>query len=212
MNWSAALHLRPVFAAGLLIAACAPAPSPPPPLPPVPPAPPAAEIPVPPPPCVSVTRIEVIKSRRLLRAHCEGGRIVELTVALGRDTAGAKLRAGDTRTPEGHYRVNGPPRSSRFHLFIPIDYPSLEDARAGRADGRISAAAYARIEAAHARGESPPGDTALGGNLGFHGEGDRWRGDSVDLDWTNGCVGLSDADIDFLAARIAVGTPVAITP
>jgi murein L,D-transpeptidase YafK len=154
----------------------------------------------------------VIKSRRLLRAHCEGGRVVELTVALGRDTDGTKRSAGDTRTPEGRYRVSGPPRSSRFHLFIPIDYPSVEDARSARADGRISAEAYARIVDAHERGEPPPHDTPLGGHLGFHGEGRRWQGDSVDLDWTYGCIALPDADIDFLAARIAVGTPVAIAP
>jgi hypothetical protein len=212
MSWSAALHLRAALAAWLLLAACAPVPPPPPEPRPLPAPPPATPVPAPPPPCTSVTRIEVIKSRRLLRAHCDGGRILEMTVALGRETDGAKMRAGDTRTPEGRYRVNGPARSSRFHLFIPIDYPSLDDARAARADGRISDAAYQRIAGAHARGEAPPGDTALGGQLGFHGEGERWRGDSVDLDWTNGCVGLSDADIDFLAARVEVGTPVAISP
>jgi hypothetical protein len=211
MKWHATLHLRAAVTAWLLVAACAPS-TPPPPPPPPPAPPPALEVPAPLPPCTSIFRIEVIKSRRLLRAHCEGGRIVEMTAALGRETGGAKLLAGDTRTPEGRYRVSGPPRSSRFHLFVPIDYPSVDDARAARADGRISDMAYEQIAAAHARGEAPPGDTPLGGNLGFHGEGERWRGDSIDLDWTNGCVGLSDADIDFLAARIEVGTPVAISP
>jgi murein L,D-transpeptidase YafK len=169
------------------------------------------EIPAELPPCGAIASIEVIKRLRRLRAHCEGGRVVEMTAALGRE-AGGKMRAGDTRTPEGSYRVSGPARASRFHLFIPIDYPSVDDARAARADGRISGAAYERIVSAHARGEAPPGDTPLGGNLGFHGEGERWRGDSVDLDWTNGCIGLSDADIDFLAERIGIGTPVAIQP
>jgi hypothetical protein len=211
MKWRATLHLRAACAAWLLAAACAPAPPPLPPPPPPPLPPSIPEIP-PPPPCARVAHIEVIKSLRLLRAHCEGGRVVEMTVALGRETAGAKQSAGDSRTPEGRYRVSGPPRSSRFHLFVPIDYPSVEDAESARADGRISAAAYARILAAHERGEAPPDDTPLGGHLGFHGEGDRWRGDSVDLDWTYGCVAVTDADIGFLAERTPVGTPVVIEP
>ncbi|TMA35739.1 MAG: murein L,D-transpeptidase, partial [Deltaproteobacteria bacterium] len=71
---------------------------------------------------------------------------------------------------------------------------------------------YHRIATAHARGEPPPSDTALGGSLGFHGEGDRWRGDTRYFDWTYGCIGLADADVDFLARRSEVGTPVVIEP
>lgn len=138
--------------------------------------------------------------------------MVELPVALGREAKGPKRSAGDARTPEGRYRISGPPRASRFHRFIPIDYPSLADADAARADARLSEAAYRRIAAAHARGEAPPSDTLLGGDLGFHGEGERWRGDSLHLDWTYGCIALSDSDIDFLAERSAVGTPVVILP
>ncbi|MEN8182484.1 MAG: L,D-transpeptidase [Myxococcota bacterium] len=163
-------------------------------------------------PCLRVTQIEVSKSERRLRARCEGGAVVEMTAALGREPFGPKRDAGDWRTPEGSYRISEPPRSSRFHVFIPIDYPSPEDAEAALEKGRISERVYQRIVAAHARSEPPPDDTALGGGLGFHGEGKRWRGDSVDLDWTYGCVGLADADIDFLAERIEVGTPVEILP
>lgn len=186
-------------------------------LPPEPPPPPPAEAtpappPPEPPPCLRIERIEVSKSERRLRAHCERGRVVELVIALGRDPEGPKLRAGDTRTPEGRYRISGPAQSSRFHLFLPIDYPSVADAEAARAEDRISEGGYRRILAAHARGDAPPGDTALGGELGFHGEGRRWRGDSPHLDWTYGCIGLSDEDIDFLAERVEVGTPVWIEP
>ena len=48
--------------------------------------------------------------------------------------------------------------------------------------------------------------------LALHGEGERWRGDSADLDWTYGCVALGDEEIDFLAERVEVGTPVDIVP
>lgn len=135
-----------------------------------------------------------------------------MIAAMGRDPEGSKLRAGDFRTPEGRYRVVGPARPSRFHRFIPIDYPSREDAQQALAEGRISRRDYERLLAAAQRQEPPPVDTALGGGLGFHGEGPRWRGESAHLDWTYGCVAVSDADIDFLAQRVEIGTEVWIHP
>jgi murein L,D-transpeptidase YafK len=163
-------------------------------------------------PCERIVAISVSKRDRLLRAQCEGGALVEMVVALGRGVGGPKLQMGDARTPEGHYRLSGPARASRFHRFIPFDYPSLADAATAHAHGRLADADYHRIEAAYARGEAPPADTTLGGHLGIHGEGERWRGDSRLLDWTLGCIGLADADVDFIAARSAIGTPVWIGP
>jgi murein L,D-transpeptidase YafK len=161
----------------LLAGACARPAAVPPPAPP--PAPrPELEAPL---PCQRIVAIQVSKRDRRLRAHCEGGAVVELPVALGRETDGPKTGSGDSRTPEGRYQISGTPQASRFHLFVPIDY-------------------------------QPPADTALGGHLGFHGEGRRWRGDSRYLDWTYGCIALSDADVDFVAARSAIGTPVWIEP
>jgi hypothetical protein len=195
-------------AAALLACACARTPAP---LPVPPPA-----VPLPPRPAPAawerIVAIEVSKRERRLRALCEGGGTVEMQVALGRGTAGPKRKGGDARTPEGRYRISGSPRASRFHRFVPIDYPSLADAEIARTEGRLSERDYRRIAAALARGAAPPANTALGGHLGFHGEGKRWRGDSPYLDWTYGCIGLSDADVDFLAAHSGVGTPVVIQP
>jgi hypothetical protein len=199
--------LRWFAAAALLACACSPTP------------PTAVSRTAPPPPewhapapCERIAAITVIKRERRLFAYCDGGALVQMGVALGRGATGPKRVLGDARTPEGAYRVAGPPRGSRFHQFIPIDYPSLADAEDARTEGRLSEAEYRRIAAAHAQDEPPPADTALGGYLGLHGEGVRWRGDSRRRDWTLGCIGLADADVDFLAARISVGTPVSILP
>jgi murein L,D-transpeptidase YafK len=135
-----------------------------------------------------------------------------MTAAIGREPRGHKLGAGDDRTPEGRYRVSGRPRPSRFHLFIPIDYPSADDAHLALEEGRISPREHARILYAATFGLVPPGDTALGGGLGLHGEGARWQGESARLDWTNGCIALTDSEIEFLARRIEVGTEVVIEP
>lgn len=189
--------------------ACRVAPEIPPPLPRAAPEAPA-ELAVEPRNCLRIERIVVRKGERTLIAHCDGGARVSLRIGLGREPLGTKLRAGDQRTPEGTYRIAGRAERSRFHLFIPIDYPSREDALAALEEGRISRKTYERIRAALDRDQLAPQDTDLGGRLGFHGEGERWRGESPFLDWTYGCISLADADIDFLAARISIGTPVLI--
>lgn len=157
-------------------------------------------------------RIEVRKSERMLRASCARGAVVEMTAALGREPTGRKLAAGDLRTPEGRYHISGPPESSRFHAFVPIDYPSVDDADRALAEGRITSRDHARIVDAHARGLPPPDDTPLGGGIGLHGEGTRWAGDSRHLDWTLGCIAVTDAHLDFLIAHSEPGVPVEILP
>jgi murein L,D-transpeptidase YafK len=154
----------------------------------------------------------VRKSERLLLARCEGGPAIAMRVALGRQPLGPKLVQGDQRTPEGSYSVSGPAERSRFHRFIPIDYPSRRDADAALAYGSIGRAEHARIVAHRPYDRPPPQDTSLGGELGLHGEGERWRGESAVLDWTFGCVAVRDHEIDFLAERVALGTPVTILP
>jgi hypothetical protein len=197
--------------AALALACARPAPVPPPPTPPAPGIPEPSAPPAPP-PCERVVRIEVDKGARLLRAFCEQGALVTLPVALGREPVGPKRSSGDQRTPEGFYRVSAAATASRFHLFLPIDYPSRDDADAALAEGRLSPPDHARILRAHELGRTPPADTPLGGLVGFHGEGARWAGDSRHLDWTYGCIALDDADIDFLAQRVPPGTPVLIKP
>lgn len=195
-----------------LLTACATPPGPPPPLPPVPPASPPAPTLPPSPPCEQILWIEIQKSARRLDASCLGGGRASFTVALGRQPVGPKRSKGDHRTPEGRYHVVGRARPSRFHRFLAIDYPSRADAERARDEGRLSESEFRRIAAAHGAGLPPPADTVLGGLVGFHGEGARWRGDSAHLDWTDGCLAMTDDAIDFLAARTAPGTPVRILP
>jgi lipoprotein-anchoring transpeptidase ErfK/SrfK len=165
-----------------------------------------------PPACMEIVRIEVWKGERTLLAYCKRGAVIAMPVAIGRQEIGPKRRAGDHKTPEGEYRVSGVPRIGRFHLFIPIDYPSVADAESALSEGRVSASDYERIVSAHEMGLVPPIDTALGGDLGLHGEGERWAGDSRYHDWTFGCIALSDADIEYLSNRLEVGAPVVIHP
>jgi murein L,D-transpeptidase YafK len=163
-------------------------------------------------PCSTIVRIEVWKEERTLRAYCKNGAVIVMSAAIGREELGPKTRSGDHRTPEGRYRIAGAANKGRFHLFIPIDYPSADDAEKARKGGWLSAAEYEQIIEAHEAGMAPPDDTSLGGNLGFHGEGERWQGDSEYFDWTYGCVAVTDEEIEFLSDRLAVGVPVLIHP
>ena len=163
-------------------------------------------------PCRQIVRIEIWKSSRRLRATCDDGGDLVMTVAIGRGEDDAKEESGDARTPEGRYAVAGPARASRFHLFIPIDYPSVADAERGLSAGIVDATTHARILDAHAAGELPPQDTALGGSIGLHGEGTRWQGETERSDWTLGCIAVSDDEIERLAESVAVGVPVWIHP
>jgi hypothetical protein len=160
--------------------------------------------------CERIVEIQVNKRRRRLEAICQGGARVVFPAALGRRSAGHKDEAGDLRTPEGVYHVAESARGSAYHLFMLLDYPSASDAYRALAAGRITERTYARIATAHERGEVPPQDTLLGGRIGIHGEGRAHQGFSAREDWTLGCVALSDAHMEFLADRTAVGTPVRI--
>jgi murein L,D-transpeptidase YafK len=178
--------------------------------PPAPPAPPPpAEAPVAP-PCTRAERLEVSKSQRSLTVRCVGGGTLTFPIALARER-GPKRADGDQRMPEGEYHIADAARKSRFHLFIPIDYPSSADADLALQEGRITKDERAVIARAHQARRMPPQDTALGGLVGIHGEGKRWQGDNL-LNWTEGCIAISDASIDQLAKLVRPGTPVSIAP
>lgn len=131
-------------------------------------------------------------------------------LAIGRyGTSWDKLR-GDKATPLGRFRIVRVDRKADFHRFIGLDYPTVERANRGYRDGVISRDEHQAILAAHRRGAAPPQDTALGGHIGIHGVG---RGDlrlHQMMNWTKGCVALSNEQIDTLLSWVRVGMMVEI--
>jgi len=126
---------------------------------------------------------------------------------------GDKTQHGDNRTPEGDYRIIEKRSDSKFHRFITIDYPNLDDANRAYEEGRVTASQWADILYASAKGIKPPWNTPLGGFLGIHGIGDNepFKLRLIDdWDWTNGCVALKNSDVEELFHLVAVGTAVRI--
>jgi hypothetical protein len=108
---------------------------------------------------------------------------------LGYNSVHQKLFSGDGATPEGKYRISNVKRVSRFYRALLIDYPNQMDRNRfseNKRKGIISP--YARI----------------GGLIEIHGGGGQCR------DWTDGCVALTDKEMDHIMQYVTVGTPVTI--
>ena len=150
-----------------------------------------------------MVQLIVEKSKRMLTLLHEGETPRMFPISLGRSPLGHKFLEGDGRTPEGEYRICTRNAQSKYHRSLGLNYPSVNDARAALANGRIDLACCREIEQAHTQGRRPPWNTALGGFIMIHGGG-------AQDDWTQGCVALSNADMDVLFGLCPMGTPVSI--
>jgi len=131
-------------------------------------------------------------------------------IAIGRFGARRDKRHGDNTTPQGRFKINDIRPDRRFHRFIGLDYPGVEQAERARQSGVIGEHEFQAIAAAHRRGQAPPQNTALGGHIGIHGLGQGDRAVHEMLNWTRGCVALTDDQIDTLLRWVGVGMTVEI--
>lgn len=131
-------------------------------------------------------------------------------VALGRRGAANNRQRGDGVTPIGEFRVAWINRSSTFDIFIGLNFPNEEHTERAYQRHLIDIDTYYALRTALSKGDLPPQDTPLGGNIGIHGLG---AGDSSvhqTFDWTKGCVALTNEEIEQLAEWIELGTRVVI--
>lgn len=140
----------------------------------------------------SVDRILVEKSNRRLMLISQGEVLKSYKIALGGDPVGPKERKGDNKTPEGIYFINGRNRDSRFHLSLRISYPNEKDKKRAKE-----------------LGVSPGGDIMIHGiKNGFSWVGDAHSG----IDWTKGCIAVTDEEIEEIDKAAPNGTVVEIRP
>ena len=137
-------------------------------------------------------RLAVIKSERRLILFRGGQVLKTYPVSLGWQPLGPKYCQGDGRTPEGSYVISAKNPHSKYHLALRISYPGPTD--------------RARAEEAAC---NPGGDIMIHGlprGLGYLGRFHRF------YDWTQGCIALTDLEIEEIYLSVPVGTPVLIEP
>jgi L,D-peptidoglycan transpeptidase YkuD (ErfK/YbiS/YcfS/YnhG family) len=137
------------------------------------------------------TAIIVDKLRRELHIYDDGRKVATYAAELGGNGLRPKRHAGDRATPEGRYKVlemraNG---ATKFYKALLLDYPNRDD--------------VARFHEAQRKG-SIPKRVGIGSLIEVHGLGGDGR------DWTDGCVALTNKDMDKVFQRTRVGTPVVI--
>ena len=131
-------------------------------------------------------------------------------ISLGRNGYTLDRHEGDGKTPLGVFHVAWINTNSRFHLFFGLDYPNQQYAEAALRHNIIDFDTYDAIRRALFRGDLPPQDTPLGGNIGIHGLGGGNRYIHEISNWTEGCIALTNEQIDKLARWVTLGTRVVI--
>lgn len=136
-----------------------------------------------------VDHIVVSKTDRTIRLYAKGRLIHTITgIQLGDAPTGHKRFQGDERTPEGRYLIDFANPKSAYYLSLHISYPNAADK------------AYAQE-----RGRNPGGAIFIHGQPnGFSG---RMRGD-----WTDGCIAVSNEEMDYLWQAVPDGTVIDILP
>jgi len=135
-------------------------------------------------------RVVIVKSTRTLTLLNHGQVLKTYKVALGGDAVGPKVKAGDKKTPEGEYVIDSKNPHSRFHLALHISYPNVADR-----------------ERARKLGVSP------GGGVEIHGLEAKyaWVGSlHRQINWTAGCIAVTNSEIEEIYKLVPVGTPVEI--
>ena len=139
---------------------------------------------------VTIDNIVVIKSKHQLLAYSQGRLIAIYKISIGKNPVGNKEYEGDQKTPEGIYKIDSKNPHSDFHKNLGISYPNEEDIRNSRQLGK-----------------PPGGDIKLHGlknGQEYLGKFQRW------MDWTNGCIALTNDEMDELYDHTPVGTRIEI--
>jgi hypothetical protein len=156
-------------------------------------------------------RIYIDTDARTLQV-LEGDRVIATFngVAIGRFGKTYFKMRGDNKTPLGNFRIGWIGKQSRYHRFLGLTYPDMDAADRALVEGRIDEEQWQEIRRAAQAGKTPPQNTPLGGLIGINGVGSGDLEVHREYNWTNGCVALTNAQIDILAEWAKVGTPVEI--
>ncbi len=139
-----------------------------------------------------VDKILIEKRERRLTLFSKGEVLKTYKIALGKNPEGPKERQGDNKTPEGIYIIDSRKRDSRYHISLHISYPNEKDKKRAKK-----------------LGVSPGGDIMIHGLKNSF----SWAGDfHTSVDWTNGCIAVTNEEIEEIDRLVPDGTIVEIRP
>ena len=154
----------------------------------------------------------VVDTRALSLSVVQGEEVVTVfdNIAIGSNGATWNKRQGDEKTPLGEFHITEVRQSDRFIMFIALDYPNLDHAQRALQDKRISSGTYSAVKNAFAQGRPPPQQTSLGGHIGIHGLGSGDPDIHSSFNWTNGCIAVTNEQLEQLLSWVHPGTRVLI--
>jgi murein L,D-transpeptidase YafK len=141
---------------------------------------------------IKADSVIVAKKAHTLTLMNQGKILVTYNVALGGEPVGPKTRQGDHKTPEGKYVLDHRNIHSQFYRSIHITYLNSRD-----------------VAQAKKMGVSPGGDVFIHGlpnRYGWVGKGHRLK------DWTDGCIAVTNEEMDEIWMAVPDGTPIEIEP
>ena len=144
------------------------------------------------PPPTTADEIVIHKGAHQLLLLRNGTVLRAYRVSLGREPRGPKSRAGDHRTPEGSDRVDWRNPQSKFHRSLHVSYPNVQD-----------------LQTAQRASVQPGGDIMIHGlqnGLGWIGRFHRF------VDWTDGCIAVTNSEMDQIWRAVPDKTPIEIRP
>jgi murein L,D-transpeptidase YafK len=131
----------------------------------------------------------------------------------GRNINVAKCKDGDLATPVGEYKICDIDTVNRYHIFLRINYPNLNDAVEALRKGTINQGEFDKIKFAVDYDTCPDSSTGLGGHIGIQGIGRLnfvFKYLPFNYNWTDGSIAISNEDMDELYSVIKKGTRVVI--
>lgn len=140
----------------------------------------------------TIDTIIVYKSKEEMHVYADGKLLKKYSISIGKNPTGDKEYEGDNKTPEGFYTINDKNPNSSFYKNLGISYPDKEDKERARKMGKPA-----------------------GGDIKIHGMSKdfSWMGKFHRFsNWTNGCIAVTNEEMEELYNAVKIGAAINIKP
>ena len=139
---------------------------------------------------IMIDKVFVDKSARTLQLLSDDKVIKSYHIALGGNPIGHKQQQGDQRTPVGNYTLDYKNEKSGYYRSIHVSYPNAADKARAKSRG-----------------------VSAGGDIMIHGQKNGFGAFGIlnqQRDWTEGCMAVTNDEMDEIMAAVKIGTAIEI--